>query len=81
MALSMTAASRPVNASTRKIGGVMETCTRCGADTELYYQDVLICLRCSDALEREIQQRDSQILKSELARDGALGGSKSRRRN
>ena len=47
----------------------METCTRCGADTELYYHDVLICLRCSDALEREIQQRDLQILKNQLARD------------
>jgi len=47
----------------------METCTRCGVDTELYYHNVLICLRCSDALEREIQQRDLQILKNQLARD------------
>jgi len=38
-------------------------------DTELYYHNVLICLRCSDALEREIQQRDLQILKNQLARD------------
>jgi hypothetical protein len=49
----------------------MKTCTRCGADTELYYHNVLICLRCSDALEREIQQRGLQIPKNQLARDGA----------
>ena len=46
----------------------METCTRCGADTELYYHNVRICLQCSDALEYEIQQRDSQIAKHQLAR-------------
>jgi len=48
----------------------METCTRCGTHTELHYHDVPICLRCSDALEREIEQRDLQIRNSQLVRDG-----------
>ena len=49
----------------------METCTRCGADTELYYNYVPICLRCADDLGREIQKRDFQIPQTLLARDGA----------
>jgi hypothetical protein len=48
----------------------METCTRCGADTELYYNNVPICLLCSDDLGREIQKRDFQIPQTQLARDG-----------
>jgi hypothetical protein len=44
----------------------METCTRCGADTGLYYHNVPICLRCSDVLEREIQQWDLQIPKNQF---------------
>ena len=48
----------------------METCSRCGTDTELYYHNVVICLRCSDVLEGEIQRRVLQIRSSQLARDG-----------
>ena len=49
----------------------MAVCTRCGGDTQLYYHHVAICLRCSDALEREIQRRDLQILSTQLATDWA----------
>lgn len=45
----------------------MEICTRCGADAQLYYHNVLICLRCSDALEHEIQQANLHALRSQLA--------------
>jgi hypothetical protein len=48
----------------------MEACCRCGAHTELYYHSVPICLRCSDALDREIQRRDLQIPKNQFAIDG-----------
>ena len=48
----------------------MTACIRCGADTELYYHNNPMCLRCSGSLEREIQQRNSQIAKNPLASDG-----------
>jgi len=36
----------------------MAACTACGANTELYFKNIPVCVRCSDARESKIEDRN-----------------------
>ncbi len=50
----------------------MAPCSRCGEDTELYLNNIPICLGCSAYLEREDQERKATQKAKNAAAAGVL---------
>ena len=48
----------------------MDQCSRCGAETQLYYGDIPICLDCSKAREQSNENVD--LARPHMARESAL---------
>ena len=50
----------------------MAPCSRCGEDTELYLNNIPICLRCSAFLQRENEERKAMQKAKNAAAAGVL---------
>jgi hypothetical protein len=51
----------------------MAACIRCGGDTELYCQNIPVCPRCADVIEKS-ETRDQPILTAQTSAMASRGG-------